>query len=543
MHNKPVIDLIWCNDSEPGLWEFGEIINIGYSVEKLQKKVFSIVEKSRAEYLFFWAIENKNLPTNFFRDLPNGIIDVFHAGLKLGTRGQPEFINYVNPNWMLNADSTNDIASSSWRLSLRCCLIKTEVIKQLGFLNKNYHSVDIAALDFGYRLIRNGVFIRYEPGLIQEAIQKEELNINLEDQFKFILYNHGRKWFYWAGFRAVLSGKENLFNVFRYIYKLKNEKIGKQPVFRRQKITSRPDLTQLSVSIIIPTIHRYPYLRVLLAQLRNQTIKPLEIMILDQTPLGYRDFDIKEEFSDLPIKYYYLDIPGQCSSRNLGIQKSKGEYLLFLDDDVEIYPSFIQEHLNNLEQYNGNVSSGLVHKNGQTKQPYNFSFLRISNVFPAGNTFIRKNILINAGLFDLAYDKGQRADGDLGMRIYLSGQLMVLDPQIDLIHHHAPQGGLRTHKARVNTYAASRKSINNRLLPSVWDLYLAKRYFTKHQVNEKLWISILGTFSHHGSGFEKTLKIVLSLIMLPFSIIELRKRNHAAEKMLLEFPQIPELKK
>ena len=144
-------------------------------------------------------------------------------------------------------------------------------------------------------------------------------------------------------------------------------------------------------------------------------------------------------------------------------------------------------------------------------------------------------------MFDLAYDRGQRADGDLGMRIYLSGEKMVLNPQIPVLHHHAPQGGLRTHKARVNTHYAGRKKITLRVLPSVSDIYLARRYFSEKQVREMFWISVLETFSLHGSLWKQILKIVVSTFALPHTLLQIYLRNKNAQKMLETYPQIPRL--
>ena len=79
--------------------------------------------------------------------------------------------------------------------------------------------------------------------------------------------------------------------------------------------------------------------------------------------------------------------------------------------------------------------------------PDAFTLRRASDVFPTNNTMLRKSALRLSGLFDLAYEHGPRADGDLGMRLYLSGARMLLDPEIRVLHHHAPSGGLRTHKA------------------------------------------------------------------------------------------------
>ena len=154
----------------------------------------------------------------------------------------------------------------------------------------------------------------------------------------------------------------------------------------------------------------------------------------------------------------------------------------------------------------------------------------------------RKDVLYCSGLFDLAYERGQRADGDLGMRVYLSGALMVLNPDIRILHHHAPRGGLRSHKARVITYASSRKYITHRHIPSITEIYLAKRYFTPRQVREELWLRVFGTFSLKGSWWRKILKVLVSIVYLPHTLWVIRTRMREAVSMLRIYPQIARLK-
>jgi hypothetical protein len=201
----------------------------------------------------------------------------------------------------------------------------------------------------------------------------------------------------------------------------------------------------------------------------------------------------------------------------------------------------IEAHLHTLEHFQIEVSSGVVEEVGTTHMKVPASHIRASDVFPMGNTLIRRNVLCRSGLLDLAYERGARADGDLGMRIYLSGVLMILNPEISLLHHHAARGGLRAHKARVITYVSSRKSLVQRHLPSVSEIYLAMRYFTPQQVREMLWLRAFGTFSIRGGLLMKILKIVVSLLFFPETLWKICIRYHEAVAMLEHFPQIETL--
>ena len=173
--------------------------------------------------------------------------------------------------------------------------------------------------------------------------------------------------------------------------------------------------------------------------------------------------------------------------------------------------------------------------------PWDFTFIRASDVFPTNNTLIKLRVLERSGLFDLAYNKLSRADGDLGTRIYLSGALMVLNPEISVLHHHAPVGGLRVHKARVITYASSRSRLGQRHLPSKSEIYLAKRYFKDRQVREDLWLRAFGTFSLRGSWLRQVMKGIVGAVLFPHTWITIKAREREAEQMLQEYPQIPTL--
>lgn len=118
---------------------------------------------------------------------------------------------------------------------------------------------------------------------------------------------------------------------------------------------------------------------------------------------------------------------------------------------------------------------------------------------------------------------------------------MVLDPSITILHHHASTGGLREHKARVDTYAASRSRLFNQILPGTSDIYLARRYYTTRQVREKLWIDFLGTFSVRGSVLKRLLKGLIAVFSLPRNIYLVKKREKIANRMLEDYPRIPNL--
>lgn len=103
------------------------------------------------------------------------------------------------------------------------------------------------------------------------------------------------------------------------------------------------------ISIIVPFNNGKKYLKECLENLSKIKYKDFEVILID-------DFseDNCEEFSKiylktLNIKYYYTSerTVGVGNARNLGIQKSNGEYIMFLDVDDTIDENLLE----NLKEY------------------------------------------------------------------------------------------------------------------------------------------------------------------------------------------------
>ena len=94
------------------------------------------------------------------------------------------------------------------------------------------------------------------------------------------------------------------------------------------------------VSVIVPTFNRHEFLERTLISIDNQTYKNIEIIVVDDgSKINYAE-KICKQFSN--CKYYYKNNGGVSSARNYGIQKAKGAYIAFLDDDDLFLPHKIE---------------------------------------------------------------------------------------------------------------------------------------------------------------------------------------------------------
>lgn len=510
------IDLILINDCPKGAekWDFGKVVLANNSVRDLSLLMRDHVKNSEADYFLFW---NSSLGFPDAKEIEKIIdlpYDVWHCGLKLGRR-KFRLFDFVNPDWMFNKDADSNIESSSYKLSLSACIIKKEVFEQLGFINPNFQTQEAAALELGYRYLRYGAFVRYIPWLVGSS-EENTAKFTFYDELLFIRLHYKNMWLAWALFRSLILGYVSFFKGIEDYRSARKTKKEIYKPFQREKTEIVFDINKWrnKVSVIIPTLKRYPYLNVVLKQLERQTLQPLEVIVVDQTPKNLRQ-DVNKEFQ-FKLRYFYQENPGQCSSRNRAIREASGEYILFLDDDAEIQDIFIEQHAKTIDSFCADASSGVALEPGMEGLPFNFTYLRTSNVFPTNNTMIKKGLLDKTGLFDLAFEKGKRADYDLGMRVYLSGKLMVLNPDIKIFHHRALCGGLREYGQRRITRYLIKKRFYLFEPVSITEIYLGLKYFDRKIAKEITYIKFVSNFVFEGGTFKKLLRFVMASFISPY---------------------------
>lgn len=91
----------------------------------------------------------------------------------------------------------------------------------------------------------------------------------------------------------------------------------------------------MSVSVVIPVFNGELTIGKALASIEGQTVKPMEIVVVDDGSTDATAEVIQNYQSEIPIRYYFQENKRQAAARNLGAAKSKGDWLAFLDcDDV-----------------------------------------------------------------------------------------------------------------------------------------------------------------------------------------------------------------
>jgi glycosyltransferase involved in cell wall biosynthesis len=101
------------------------------------------------------------------------------------------------------------------------------------------------------------------------------------------------------------------------------------------------------ISVIIPTFNEEKNIERILKSLKRQTVKNVELIVVDD---GSTDSTVnlaKKHTS----KVYPRKHAERSVQRNFGASKAKGQYLLFLDADMELTPKVLESCLDNIEAF------------------------------------------------------------------------------------------------------------------------------------------------------------------------------------------------
>lgn len=512
-------DLVYFSEDAANVqWPYGKSYSSELTVRKLHEIVSEVIATTDAEWIVFWDYALGRPDVDLIKQLMVKPADIFHAGLRLGTRGLPDVLNYVYPTWMYNADGPDDITHSNFRLSFRACLIRTDVLKKTGLFSTDYDTLEMAGIAYGYQVLKQGGILRYHVGLLNKGATGI-VNTPLKDEWVFARLFFTKKWQGW-----ILFNKPSFFENLKAWRSTKNIKsIQALPALHSSVQTNTP-VKYATVSVLAPTLDRYPYLEEELRELNEQTILPHEVLITDQTDKERRQHIDFSKYPNLTIRYFPQAEKGQCLAWNKLIDEATGEYIFFFGDDAyDIQPGLIEKMLQTMQHFDADMVASNVREKGITYDAINHHYY-MSDTFPI--TLIKKSVVEQAGRMDMFFNRNVKADHDLAMRCHLNGALMIFDPSAEIGHHRAPSGGLRAHNARVVTNFMTKNTITKVLNPGPSEIFIAKKYYSEKQLKSHVRIKYMNQLIINGN----ILKKIARLLFLLYKIPALRKgyRNNLA---------------
>jgi glycosyltransferase involved in cell wall biosynthesis len=230
------------------------------------------------------------------------------------------------------------------------------------------------------------------------------------------------------------------------------------------------------VSVIIPTYNYGAYIIEAINSVKNQTYKPIEIIVIDDGSTDGTDKIVAPFLKD--IIYKKIENKGVSAARNTGIKLSEGEYIAFLDADDYWAPDKIKLQIGCFRaqkdlsvvfsNFNWINESGAIYKRKALKNKYEifkkyksklsdifiykikekhlrltFYYGNIFNSLFLGNFINTSSLILKRDLFD-RYDifnetlKTQE-DYDLWLRLSLNNLFGFIDKELVNTRIHSTQ--------------------------------------------------------------------------------------------------------
>ena len=183
------------------------------------------------------------------------------------------------------------------------------------------------------------------------------------------------------------------------------------------------------VSVVIPSYNAGLYIRETLLSVLAQTVTDFEIIVVDDGSTDNQKSVILEVAkNDERIKYFYINNQGVSAARNFGYEKTKGQFIAFLDaDDV-----WLEDNLDEKLKKFKSGDFGLVHSDAhlidefsvnadKTLQGNEGDLLELmltwesTQVPGPSSVLVKRTVLDSIGLFDT--NLSTSADHDFFLRV------------------------------------------------------------------------------------------------------------------------------
>jgi len=206
------------------------------------------------------------------------------------------------------------------------------------------------------------------------------------------------------------------------------------------------------LSVVIPTYNRLPILQKCLLALEQQRLESpvqgYEVVLVDDGSTDDTVPWLERHAGDFPhLRLIRQQHGGPAEGRNRGVEHAHGDVIVFIDSDLVVTPSFLVQHGRALERHWRQRGDRLCFTYGAVINTANFDDPSSEPhkptdlswaYFATGNVAIDRQVLEQAGLFDLAFRLYGWEDLELGERLRRMGVRLVRCPEAVGYHWHPP---------------------------------------------------------------------------------------------------------
>ena len=198
------------------------------------------------------------------------------------------------------------------------------------------------------------------------------------------------------------------------------------------------------ISIVIPIYNVEKYLTECLDSVLAQTLRDIEIICVNDGSVD-RSPDIIGAFAerDNRISVFSQTNRGAAAARNVGIEKVRGKYILFVDGDDAVYPDLCEKVFTAAEQANADMTYFFLDRTPKKQRILAERVVRGHTVFVPENQGFKENLAFmsfNASaclrLWKTSYFRGRGLSFPVGLThedMAVGWQSLLYSPRIEII--------------------------------------------------------------------------------------------------------------
>ena len=291
-------------------------------------------------------------------DIIEGMIEYFHDEIKVDNVSH----NFEKKILITKDDKLRELALNKLRVSVFPKLFRKSLLTEVFFpeewifedlavvpelVSNSKKWIKLPKVIYGYRIWPNSIttkefseekldvfkifgkydlFFKYESDRTKLLVEKiKYLHLNYHD-IKFVPEN----------------------NQYKQLYEQEKQKL-------LSKIADYESKTL--ISIIVPIYNVEKYLRQCLDSILDQTYEHFECLLInDGSPDNSADICREYVAKDARFRYVEKENGGVSSARNLGIERSKGQYITFIDSDDWVDSDYLELLYIKINEYNADLA-------------------------------------------------------------------------------------------------------------------------------------------------------------------------------------------
>ncbi|MCP9198299.1 glycosyltransferase family 2 protein [Gramella sp. GC03-9] len=321
---------------------------------------------------------------------------------------------------------------------------------------------------------QNSLFCYSDPGLVnQENSEKLEFQASNAELFTFVGQHYKKEWL-WVlshclkkyekeiSFRNLIAGLS--------VKSLFQKNIDLDEVELKDKL----EIDQEDLDVVIPSLGRAKHVHQVLKDLKEQTIPPTNVIIVEQNPDTSAETELYFINNDWPFKiiHKFIHQSGACNARNIALKEVSSKWVFLADDDIRLPADILERSVGELHRLQVDALNLACLQPGEEVV---FRNIKQWGAFGSGTSIVRSSLARQCA-FDEVLEFGFGEDLDFGLQLRDKGCDIIFHPGLRFTHLKAERGGFRS--TGINEWET--KDVEPKPSPTM--MYLIKKHYTPEMI-------------------------------------------------------------